>query len=69
MTVPEEDELLTPQEVAKLFRVSSKTVVRWSAEGKLESVRTLGNHRRYRRDVVMALLTARGTGRHGKAGQ
>lgn len=65
-TVPEEDELLTPQEVAKLFRVSSKTVVRWSDEGKLESVRTLGNHRRYRRDVVMALLTARGTGRRGQ---
>jgi excisionase family DNA binding protein len=40
--------LLTPAEVADLFRVDPKTVTRWAKAGKLTSVRTLGGHRRYR---------------------
>ena len=42
------DELLTPSEVAALFRVDPKTVTRWAKAGKLTSIRTLGGHRRYR---------------------
>lgn len=49
--------LMTSGEVAGLFRVDPKTVGRWAAAGKLGSVRTLGGHRRYRRDEVLALLT------------
>jgi excisionase family DNA binding protein len=41
------DELLTPAEVASIFRVDPKTVTRWAKAGKLSSVRTLGGHRRY----------------------
>lgn len=48
--------LLTPAEVAKLFRVDPKTVTRWAQAGKLSSIRTLGGHRRYRHDEVMSLL-------------
>lgn len=48
--------LLTPAEVAKLFRVDPKTVTRWAQSGKLHSVRTLGGHRRYLRREVEALL-------------
>lgn len=55
MTNPDE-ELLTPSEVAKLFRVDPKTVTRWAKAGKLSSIRTLGGHRRYRASEVHALL-------------
>lgn len=48
--------LLTPGEVAQLFRVDPKTVTRWAKAGKLTCVRTLGNHRRYVEDEVQALL-------------
>ncbi len=51
-----EEELLTPSEVAKLFRVDPKTVTRWAKAGKLTSIRTLGGHRRYREAEVRALL-------------
>ncbi|MFC0675845.1 BldC family transcriptional regulator [Brachybacterium hainanense] len=50
--------LMTPAEVAKLFRVDPKTVTRWAQSGKLSSLRTLGGHRRYRRDEVERLLRA-----------
>ncbi len=48
--------LLTPAEVAALFRVDPKTVTRWAKAGKLTSIRTLGGHRRYRASEVHALL-------------
>ena len=54
--VPVADELLTPAEVAALFRVDPKTVTRWAKAGKLTSIRTLGGHRRYRATEVRSLL-------------
>ncbi|MDA2807149.1 BldC family transcriptional regulator [Nocardiopsis suaedae] len=55
--------LLTPAEVAAMFRVDPKTVTRWAKAGKLTSVRTLGGHRRYREAEVRALLGDPGTER------
>jgi excisionase family DNA binding protein len=52
----EQELLLTPAEVASLFRVDPKTVTRWAKSGKLTSIRTLGGHRRYRESEVKALL-------------
>ena len=52
----EQEVLLTPSEVAKMFRVEPKTVTRWAKSGKLTAIRTLGGHRRYRRSEVQALL-------------
>jgi excisionase family DNA binding protein len=52
----ESDSLLTPSEVASLFRVDPKTVTRWAKAGKLSAVRTLGGHRRYRESEVRNLL-------------
>lgn len=49
--------LLTPAEVASLFRVDPKTVTRWAKSGKLTSIRTLGGHRRYKESEVKALLS------------
>ncbi len=53
---PESEALLTPSEVATLFRVDPKTVTRWAKAGKLTSIRTLGGHRRYRESEVRSLL-------------
>lgn len=51
-----QERLLTPAEVAALFRVDPKTVTRWAKAGKLTPIRTLGGHRRYRESEVHALL-------------
>ena len=55
----EQEVLLTPAEVAKLFRVDPKTVTRWAKSGKLTAIRTLGGHRRYRQSEVQNLLNAK----------
>ena len=59
---PDPEQLLTPSEVAALFRVDPKTVTRWAKAGKLTSIRTLGGHRRYRANEVYALLGMQGPG-------
>jgi len=51
-----QEKLLTPGEVAALFRVDPKTVTRWAKAGKLTSIRTLGGHRRYKESEVSTLL-------------
>ena len=50
------DALLTPSEVAKLFRVNPKTVTRWARAGKLNAIRTLGGHRRFRASEIQRCL-------------
>ena len=54
----ETETLLTPAEVANIFRVDPKTVTRWAKAGKLTAIRTLGGHRRYRQTEVQKLLAA-----------
>jgi excisionase family DNA binding protein len=54
----DQEMLLTPSEVAKLFRVDPKTVTRWAKSGRLTSIRTLGGHRRYKDSEVRALLNS-----------
>ncbi|WP_235736530.1 BldC family transcriptional regulator [Nocardioides alcanivorans] len=56
MSGGEVDNLLTPAEVAALFRVDPKTVTRWAKAGKISSIRTLGGHRRFRKEEIMSLL-------------
>jgi excisionase family DNA binding protein len=56
--LPEPERLLTPAEVASMFRVDPKTVTRWARDGRLTAVRTLGGHRRYLESEVLALLRA-----------
>jgi excisionase family DNA binding protein len=50
------ERLLTPGEVATLFRVDPKTVTRWATAGRIGSIRTPGGHRRFRESEVKALL-------------
>jgi excisionase family DNA binding protein len=54
--ITDTESLLTPAEVAALFRVDPKTVTRWAQAGKLNAIRTLGGHRRYRESEVRELL-------------
>ena len=48
--------LLTPSEVAQLFRVNPKTVTRWARAGKISAIRTLGGHRRFRASEIRRFL-------------
>jgi excisionase family DNA binding protein len=50
------EELLTPSEVAAMFRVNPKTVTRWHRTGKVSAIRTLGGHRRFRASEIRRLL-------------
>lgn len=50
------EQLLTPSEVAALFRVNPKTVTRWARAGKLTAIRTLGGHRRFRVSEIKRCL-------------
>lgn len=52
-----QERLLTSQEVADLFRVDPKTVVRWANQGALAAIRTPGGRLyRYPESVVLAAL-------------
>jgi excisionase family DNA binding protein len=53
---PEHDALLTPSEVAAMFRVNPKTVTRWARAGKISAIRTLGGHRRFRAAEIKQFL-------------
>ncbi|HVE94606.1 MAG TPA: BldC family transcriptional regulator [Acidimicrobiales bacterium] len=57
MNTENDSALLTPAEVAAMFRVSPKTVTRWARAGKLTALRTLGGHRRFRASEVRDLLS------------
>jgi excisionase family DNA binding protein len=64
---PEAERLLTPAEVATMFRVDPKTVTRWAKAGKLTSIKTLGGHRRYRESEIRALISETDTAQAGES--
>lgn len=39
-----------------MFRVNPKTVTRWARAGRINAIRTLGGHRRFREEEVKAAL-------------
>lgn len=49
-------EYLTPGQVALLFGVDRRTVGKWADDGTFDVSRTLGGHRRFRRDEVERVL-------------
>jgi excisionase family DNA binding protein len=53
------ERLLTPGEVAHMFRVDPKTVSRWAQAGRLRYIRTPGGHRRFPEAEVRAHLVSR----------
>ena len=42
------DKLLRPEEASKVLNITQQSLINWSNEGKIECVRTKGQHRRYR---------------------
>ena len=56
MTIENPERLLTPGEVALMFRVDPKTVTRWASAGRIGSIRTPGGHHRFRESEVTELL-------------
>lgn len=57
--------LLTPAEVAAVFRVDPKTVQRWAHSGWFPAtayIRTPGGHRRYRRAAIEDMLNSQNGG-------
>jgi predicted site-specific integrase-resolvase len=60
------DSLLTPSEVAAIFRVDDKTPARWAVAGRINSIRTpSGHHRFFKSEVKQRIdtneLSAKGT--------
>ena len=53
---PQPEQLLTPSEVAAMFRVNPKTVTRWARAGKISAIRTLGGHRRFKASEIRRCL-------------
>ena len=53
---PQPEQLLTPSEVAAMFRVNPKTVTRWARAGKISAIRTLGGHRRFKASEIQKFL-------------
>ncbi len=50
-------DILDSGDVARLFHVDPKSIVRWAKDGRLaEDFRTLGGHRRWYRATVEAAL-------------
>lgn len=52
----DEEALLTPSEVAAMFRVNPKTVTRWARSGKISAIRTLGGHCRFKASEIKDFL-------------
>ncbi len=48
-------EYIKTADVARLLRVSPKTVSRWAREGRLPHLVTLGGHRRFPADAIERL--------------
>lgn len=51
-----EKKLLTIQEASEMLGVVTTTLRRWSRDGKIKSIRTAGNHRRYKLEDVKAMM-------------
>ena len=53
----DDDRLIPPIQVRKLYGVAASTLRYWDSTGKLKAAqRTFGGHRRYRESEVVSLL-------------
>ena len=55
-----QEPLWTSNDVARALGVGVSSIKRWTDDGKLESVRTVGGHRRYRLEAIHRFASARG---------
>lgn len=54
------ESLLTPGQAALILGVDPKTVARYARDGKLSFQRTLGGHRRFKAEEIVAMAEKRG---------
>lgn len=52
-------QVLRCSEVAEIFAVSERTVMKWAADGRIPSFRTAGNRLRFRHDEIAAFVDGR----------
>ena len=52
-------ELITGKQVAEMFGVHPDTIRDWANDGKLNSVKTLGGHRRYKLSEIQKIVEER----------
>jgi excisionase family DNA binding protein len=58
--MPEDPEpFLTSTQVAAQLGVVPEVIRRWTADGRIECVKTFGGHRRYRQSEIDRILTER----------
>ena len=57
---------LLTSEVAQVLHASPKTVGTWAMQGKLPYQRTLGGHRRYPTEPILALAATLSVGLHAR---
>ena len=53
----QDEEYIKTAEVARLLRVSPKTVSRWAKDGRLPHLVTLGGHRRFPKAAILELAS------------
>ncbi len=51
----EDVQYLTPSQAARILHVSPKTVDRWADLGRVPCIVTLGGHRRFSKDAILAV--------------
>ncbi len=61
-------EVLTTFEASRYLNVAPKTVSNWIDAGHLKAYRTVGGHRRIRREDLEAFISAQQSGRRQRAG-
>ena len=57
MAAWQDEEYIKTAEVARLLRVSPKTVSRWAKDGRLPHLVTLGGHRRFPKTAILELAS------------
>jgi excisionase family DNA binding protein len=63
---PSEDvQYLTPSQAARILHVSPKTVDRWADMGLVPCIVTLGGHRRFPQEAILAVAEEMGGGSSG----
>lgn len=50
------EELVSPRQAAKMLGVCIVTLRNWEKDGKIQCVKTLGNHRRFLLSEIQKLL-------------
>ena len=50
------EKLISPKRASKMLGVHPVTLINWEKNGKLECVKTLGGHRRYKLEDIKKIL-------------